>query len=129
MAGFASLPGFRDFPPEDLAVRAYIMQVWRDVAQRYGFHEYDGPPLEPTELYVAKSGPEIVQQLYTFTDKGRREVALRPEMTPAHGAAPAARRPPPDPLFAGRLRIDHRITANHRLFPHATITGYFGDEM
>src|SRR5690606_25598489 len=49
---------------------------------RYGFREYDGPPLEPTELYVEKSGPEIVQQLYNFADKGGREIALRPEMTP-----------------------------------------------
>src|SRR5690606_22083101 len=48
----------------------------------YGFQEYDGPPLEPTELYIEKSGPEIVQQLYNFRDKGDREVALRPEMTP-----------------------------------------------
>ena len=82
MSNFASLPGFRDFYPEDLVVRAHIMKVWREVACRYGFREYDGPPLEPTELYIEKSGPEIVQQLYNFTDKGGREVALRPEMTP-----------------------------------------------
>jgi histidyl-tRNA synthetase len=82
MPSFVSLPGFRDFYPEDLAVRAHIMRAWREVARRYGFQEYDGPPLEPTELYVEKSGPEIVQQLYNFTDKGGREVALRPEMTP-----------------------------------------------
>jgi histidyl-tRNA synthetase len=82
MPKFVSLPGFRDFYPEDLAIRNYIFGVWRDVARRYGFQEYDGPPLEPTELYVEKSGPEIVQQLYNFRDKGEREVALRPEMTP-----------------------------------------------
>jgi histidyl-tRNA synthetase len=82
MPNFASLPGFRDFYPEDLAVRNHIMEVWREVARRYGFQEFDGPPLEPTELYVEKSGPEIVQQLYNFRDKGEREVALRPEMTP-----------------------------------------------
>jgi len=82
MPNFVSLPGFRDFHPDDLEVREYIFRVWRDVARRYGFREYDGPPLEPTELYVEKSGPEIVQQLYNFTDKGDREVALRPEMTP-----------------------------------------------
>jgi histidyl-tRNA synthetase len=82
MSNFASLPGFRDFYPEDLAVRAHIMKVWREVACRYGFREYDGPPLEPTELYIEKSGPEIVQQLYNFTDKGGREITLRPEMTP-----------------------------------------------
>lgn len=82
MPNFVSLPGFRDFYPEEFAARAHIMGVWRGVAQRYGFQEYDGPPLEPTDLYIEKSGPEIVQQLYNFTDKGDREIALRPEMTP-----------------------------------------------
>jgi histidyl-tRNA synthetase len=82
MPNFAALPGFRDFYPEDLAVRTHIMGVWRDVARRYGFEEYDGPPLEPLELYTEKSGPEIVQQLYNFEDKGGRDVAMRPEMTP-----------------------------------------------
>ncbi len=82
MPGFKTLPGFRDFYPDDLSVRAYIMRTWRDVAHRYGFREYDGPPPGALELYTEKSGPEIVQQLYNFTDKGGREVALRPEMTP-----------------------------------------------
>jgi histidyl-tRNA synthetase len=82
MSKFASLPGFRDFYPEDFAVRAHIVRVWREVANRYGFLEYDGPPLEPVELYTEKSGPEIVQQLYNFEDKGGRHVAMRPEMTP-----------------------------------------------
>src|SRR3954466_1979209 len=77
-----ALPGFRDFYPEHLAARNYLMAVWRDVARRYAFVEYDGPPLEPLELYTRKSGDEIVGQLYTFTDKGERDVALRPEMTP-----------------------------------------------
>jgi histidyl-tRNA synthetase len=77
-----ALPGFRDFYPADLALRAHIFRTWRTVATRYGFEEYDGPPLEPLELYTAKSGEEIVGQLYNFTDKGGREVALRPEMTP-----------------------------------------------
>jgi histidyl-tRNA synthetase len=76
------LPGFRDFYPEALAVRRYIFDKWRDVARRYGFREYDGPPLEPLELYKKKSGDEIVGQLFNFVDKGEREVALRPEMTP-----------------------------------------------
>ena len=83
MPSFAALPGFRDFYPEDFAVRAYITERWREVAHRYGFQEYDGPPLESLELYVEKSGPEIVQQLYNFVDKGEREIALRPEMTPS----------------------------------------------
>lgn len=84
------LPGFRDFYPEPLPqpdlwsadARQYIFSKWRDVAQRYGFREYDGPPLEPLELYTLKSGEEIVGQLYNFDDKGERAVALRPEMTP-----------------------------------------------
>jgi histidyl-tRNA synthetase len=86
-----ALPGFRDFYPEQLATRNYLMSVWRDVARRYGFVEYDGPPLEPLELYTKKSGDEIVGQLYTFIDKGGREVALRPEMTPTLARMVAAK--------------------------------------
>lgn len=82
MPAFTSLPGFRDFYPETFAVRAHLVEVWRDISRRYGFEEYDGPPLEPLELYVEKSGEEIVRQLYNFEDKGGRAVALRPEMTP-----------------------------------------------
>src|SRR6266436_568559 len=77
-----ALPGFRDFLPEDCAKRNYIFARWREVARRYGFVEWEGPPLEPTELYKKKSGDEIVEQLFNFTDKGEREVALRPELTP-----------------------------------------------
>jgi len=77
-----ALPGFRDFYPDDAALRNHIFAAWRTVARRYGFEEYDGPPLEPRELYEQKSGAEIVEQLYWFEDKGGRNVALRPEMTP-----------------------------------------------
>ena len=80
---FTKLPGFRDFPPEEFARRAHIQGAWRRVACRYGFEEYDGPPLEPLDLYVEKSGEEIVRQLYNFVDKGDRAVAMRPEMTPS----------------------------------------------
>jgi len=80
---FAKLPGFRDFPPEEMALRNHLFDVWRRVSRRYGFLEYDGPPLEELELYTQKSGDEIVGQLYNFTDKGGREVSLRPEMTPS----------------------------------------------
>ena len=66
------------------------MGVWREVARRFAFVEYDGPPLEPLELYTKKSGDEIVGQLYNFTDKGGREVALRPEMTPTLARMAAA---------------------------------------
>ncbi|MDQ2931091.1 MAG: histidine--tRNA ligase [Gemmatimonadota bacterium] len=86
-----ALPGFRDFYPTELAERSYIFRGWRDVARRYGFAEYDGPPLEPLDLYTKKSGAEIVDQLYNFTDKGNREIALRPEMTPTLARMVAAR--------------------------------------
>src|SRR5213596_1560271 len=86
-----ALPGFRDFYPEDLASRNHIFATWRSVAARYGFEEYDGPPLEPLELYTKKSGDEIVGQLYEFEDKGGRRVALRPEMTPTLARMVAAK--------------------------------------
>jgi histidyl-tRNA synthetase len=86
-----ALPGFRDFYPEQFAERAHIMGVWREVARRFAFVEYDGPPLEPLELYTKKSGDEIVGQLYNFVDKGDREVALRPEMTPTLARMAAAK--------------------------------------
>jgi histidyl-tRNA synthetase len=84
------LPGFRDFYPEPLPspdawsadARQHIFNAWRATARRYGFREYDGPPLEPLELFTTKSGEEIIGQLYNFKDKGDREIALRPEMTP-----------------------------------------------
>jgi histidyl-tRNA synthetase len=84
------LPGFRDFYPEPLPqpdmwsaeARQYIFDRWRSLARRYGFREYDGPPLEPLELFTTKSGEEIIGQLYNFRDKGERELSLRPEMTP-----------------------------------------------
>src|SRR5215211_3877218 len=86
-----ALPGFRDFYPQELSERAFIMATWREVARRYAFVEYDGPPLEPLELYTRKSGEEIVGQLYNFVDKGGRDVALRPEMTPTVARMVAAR--------------------------------------
>ncbi|MBI2515905.1 MAG: histidine--tRNA ligase [Opitutae bacterium] len=82
MAGFQSLPGFREFYPEDFSRRQQIFRTWRQAAQAYGFQEYDAPVLEPLELYTTKSGDEIEGQLFSFTDKGGRDVALRPEMTP-----------------------------------------------
>jgi len=76
------LPGFRDFfPPEHAALRG-IFDAWREASRCGGFTEYEGPELESLELYTEKSGDEIVGQLYHFQDKGEREVALRPEMTP-----------------------------------------------
>ncbi len=80
---FERLPGFRDFYPEDCYRRDYLFERWTQVARRFGFVRYDIPTLEPLELLTAKSGPEIVSQLFNFTDKGEREVALRPELTPS----------------------------------------------
>ncbi len=85
------LPGFRDFYPEQFAEREYIFTTWRRVVRRYAFAEYDGPPLEPLDLYTQKSGDEIVTQLYNFVDKGDRAVALRPEMTPTFARMVGAR--------------------------------------
>ncbi len=85
------LPGFRDFYPAECARRNYILDTWRTVARRYGFVEYDGPVLEPLELYQKKSGNEIVGQLFNFEDKGQRHVSLRPEMTPTVARMVAAR--------------------------------------
>lgn len=82
MATFQTLPGFRQFYPEDFARRNHIFRLWRQTANTFGFAEYDAPVLEPLELYKAKSGDEIEAQLFSFTDKGGRDVALRPEMTP-----------------------------------------------
>ncbi len=85
-----SLPGFRDFLPEDCGKRNYIFARWREVARRYAFVEWEGPVLEPTELYKKKSGAEIVDQLFNFTDKGEREVSMRPELTPTLARVVAA---------------------------------------
>ena len=86
-----TLPGFRDFYPDDCARRNYILTKWREVARRYGFVEYDGPVLEPMALYEKKSGGELVGQLFDFVDKGERHVAMRPEMTPTLARMVAAR--------------------------------------
>jgi histidyl-tRNA synthetase len=108
MSSFQSLPGFRDFYPPEFRIRSHIMNAWREVARRYGFEEYDGPPLEPLELYVEKSGEEIVRQLYNFTDKGDREVALRPEMTPTFARMVDAQA---DPLVFNAAALSLRANA------------------
>ncbi len=79
---FQTLPGFREFYPEDCAIRNYLFATWRASAQSFAFQEFDGPLLEPLELITAKSGDEIVGQLFNFEDKGGRGVTLRPELTP-----------------------------------------------
>ncbi len=85
--------GVRDFYPEDLFVEKYIFDTWRKTVESFGYVEYDASILEPTELYEAKSGAEIVnEQTYQFIDRGGRSVALRPEMTPTVARMVAARR-------------------------------------
>lgn len=74
--------GMRDFYPEDVRLRNWLFSLWREVSESFGFQEYDGPVVESEELYIRKSGEEIVGQLYNFEDKGGRRLALRPEMTP-----------------------------------------------
>ncbi len=79
---FQAPPGFRDFYPEDMATRRWIERAWHEASREAGFAEIDGPVLESLELLAAKSGEQIAEQLYAFTDKGGRAVSLRPEMTP-----------------------------------------------
>lgn len=85
------LPGFRDFFPEEHASLRRIFAAWREASRLSGFMEYEGPELEPLELYTEKSGDEIMGQLYHFKDKGDRDVALRPELTPTFARMVAAR--------------------------------------
>ena len=78
-----NLKGFRDFLPADMAFQNWFYQNLKEVSQSYGFQEYEGPTVEPLDLYAAKSGEELVKkQAFTFEDKSGKTVALRPEMTP-----------------------------------------------
>ncbi|MBH53832.1 MAG: histidine--tRNA ligase [Opitutaceae bacterium] len=88
---FKALPGFRDFYPDDCALRNHLFRIWRNTALGFNFREYDGPILESLDLFKEKSGEEIVGQLFAFEDQGGREVALRPEMTPSLARMIAAR--------------------------------------
>jgi histidyl-tRNA synthetase len=85
--------GAMDWYPEDMYARNLLFQAWIKVAQKYGYEEYDTPLLEDANLYRVKSGDEIANnQLYSFTDKGDREIALRPEMTPSLARIVAAKK-------------------------------------
>ncbi len=85
--------GVRDFFPPDMAIEKKIFDIWRNTVEKYGYEEYGASVLEPAELYKAKSGEEIInEQTYTFTDRGDREVTLRPEMTPSLARMVAARK-------------------------------------
>jgi histidyl-tRNA synthetase len=85
--------GTRDYYPEDKRIQNYVFATWRRVSERFGYEEYGAPTLEPLEIYAAKSGDELAnEQTYTFTDRGGRIVAIRPEMTPTISRMVAARR-------------------------------------
>lgn len=85
--------GARDFYPEDKRLQKYIFGKLRETVERWGYEEYDAPILEPLDLYLAKTGEEIVnEQTYTFEDRGGRKVAIRPEMTPTVSRMVAAKR-------------------------------------
>ena len=78
-----SIKGTRDFYPEDMAVRSWLYSKVKQVSQLFGYQEYEGPILEPLELYAAKSGEELVkEQSFVFQDRGGDEITLRPELTP-----------------------------------------------
>jgi len=83
MAKIQPLRGSRDLYPEDKAIQNWLFSIWRKVSQKFGYQEYEGPILEPFELFAAKSGEELVnEQIYVFEDRGGRKIAIRPEMTP-----------------------------------------------
>lgn len=85
--------GSPDYYPEDKRVQNYIFAIWARLAERYGYEDYGAPLLEPFELYAAKTGQEIVnEESYLFTDRGGRQVMIRPEMTPSVSRMVAARR-------------------------------------
>ena len=135
MADIRSLPGFREFYPEDRAVQNHLFTVWRQACRRYDFHEWESPVLEPLELFTEKSGEEIVKQLFNFEDKGGRQVSLRPEMTPSLARMVGARAngmPKPIRWFSigenyryekpqkGRLRSFYQLNADLLGEPSAT---------
>ncbi len=88
-----SYKGVRDFYPAEMAVQNHIFTTWKKVVEKFGYQEYGASMLESAELYRAKSGEELVnEQTYTFTDRGDREVTLRPEMTPTVARMVAAKK-------------------------------------
>jgi histidyl-tRNA synthetase len=95
MSTLSSQPykGTRDYYPAEKRIQNFIFNNWKRVAMRYGYEEYGAPLLEPLEVYAAKSGQELAsEQTYMFTDRGGRNVAIRPEMTPSISRMVAARR-------------------------------------
>ncbi len=85
--------GATDVYPKEMITKSYLFDIWKSVAERFGFEEYDTPILEEAQLYRAKSGDELANtQLYNFIDKGGREVAIKPEMTPSLARMVAAKK-------------------------------------
>lgn len=85
--------GSRDYYPEDKRVQDYVFAKWAQIAEKYGYENYGSPILEPYEIYAAKTGQEIVnEESYLFTDRGDRQVMIRPELTPSTCRMVAARR-------------------------------------
>ena len=88
-----SYKGTRDYFPDDKRLQNYIFSTWKKTAESFGYEEYGTPLLEPLEIYTAKSGQELAgEQTYLFEDRGGRQVAIRPEMTPSLSRMVAARR-------------------------------------
>jgi histidyl-tRNA synthetase len=107
--------GVRDFYPEDWAAQEYIFSIWRKAVERFGFNAYNTSILEPSDLYKAKSGDEMVnEQTYTFLDRGEREVTLRPEMTPSVARLIAAKK--------RELGFSSPMVQHTKLFPIRTTT-------
>jgi histidyl-tRNA synthetase len=80
---FQGVKGTKDYYPEEMRVRRWIVDAWRRVSLRNGFEEYDSPIFEYLDLFTIKSGQEIAEQLFSFTDRGGRHLAIRPEITPS----------------------------------------------
>src|SRR5581483_5134221 len=114
--------GARDFYPEQKRLQKYMFNTWRQVVESFGYEEYDAPIIEPLDIYLAKTGEEIVnEQTYAFTDRGGRKVALRPEMTPTVSRMVAAKRQElayPLRLFniGGRWRYERPQRGRYREF-------------
>ncbi len=103
------LPGTRDFFPEQMSLRTQVFERLYEVVESYGYLRYDAPMLEPFEIYAAKSGAELVsKQVYRFTDRGERDVVIRPEMTPSVARMIAAR--------AGQLSLPARWYSHPNLY-------------
>ncbi|HSW79938.1 MAG TPA: histidine--tRNA ligase [Candidatus Saccharimonadales bacterium] len=119
--------GARDFYPEDKRLQKYMFNTIRRTVEKFGYEEYDAPVLEPVELYLAKTGEEIVnEQTYAFEDRGGRKVALRPEMTPTVSRLVAAKRQElayPLRLFniGGRWRYERPQRGRYREFYQADV--------